>query len=73
MRYCPQCGSIKSWHFYKGISADSIWDRFDKVEPDEGNCWKCGFSYSEHINYPLEGQIKKFREKRTLKRKNNES
>ncbi len=64
---CPQCNSIKSWHFIEGESADSIWDRFDKVSPDQGKCFKCGFSYNEHIEHPLEEQIKQFREIRAKK------
>ncbi len=67
MNSCPQCGSVKSWHFSEGERADSIWDRFDKVSPDTGKCWKCGFAYSEHIKHPLEEQIKEFREKRQEK------
>lgn len=66
METCPQCNSIKSWHFCEGEPADSIWDRFDKVSPDIGHCWKCGFSYNEHIKYPLEEQIQQFRIKRKL-------
>ena len=68
MYECPQCGSIKSWHFSEGESASSIWDRFDKVNPDTGYCWKCKFGYSEHVNHPLKEQIKEFREKRKSKR-----
>lgn len=72
MEECPQCGSIKSWHFCEGELADSIWDRFDKVSPDEGGCSKCGFRYSEHIKHPLEKQIKEFRENRLNPLKKNE-
>ena len=68
MESCPQCGSIKSWHFSEGEKADSPFDRFDKVSPDEGNCWKCGFGYSEHIKHSLEEQIEKFREQRKLRK-----
>lgn len=67
---CPQCGSIKSWHFSEGESASSSWDRFDKVSPDTGNCWKCGFGYSEHVNHPLKEQVEKFRKDRRLKKEN---
>ena len=71
---CPQCGSVKSWHFCEGESASSIWDRFDKVNPDTGKCWKCGFGYSEHVNHSLDEQIKNFREERKRKReRSNES
>ncbi len=61
---CPQCGSVKSWHFVEGEKANSPEDRFDKVSPNEGKCWKCGFGYSEHINRPLKQQIKEFRANR---------
>ena len=60
---CPQCGSIKSWHFCEG-DYNQPGDRFDKASPDIGRCWKCGFSYSEHVAHSLENQIKEFREKR---------
>lgn len=65
---CPQCGSTKSWCFDEGESASSIWDRFDKASPDTGHCYKCGFSYSEHVKHPLEEQIREFREERKRKR-----
>jgi len=64
---CPQCGSVKSWHFCEG-DYNGPWDRFDKASPDTGNCWKCGFGYSEHVNHPLSEQIKNFREERKRKR-----
>jgi len=69
MDCCPQCGSKKSWHYDDGVYADSVWDRFDKVEPATGRCWKCGFNYAEHINHPLEEQIEKFRKERALRKK----
>ena len=62
---CPQCGSTKSWHFSEG-DYNAPGDRFDKATPDTGNCWKCGFGYSEHINHPLKEQIEKFRKERKL-------
>lgn len=71
MNECPQCGSIKSWHFSPGEPAASIFDRFDKVSPDQGWCNKCGFSYSEHIRHPLEEQIREFREGRLNEKKKN--
>lgn len=63
MNYCPQCNSIKKWHFSEGESASSIWDRFDKVNPDTGCCDKCGFRYSEHAFHPLEEQLENFRKR----------
>ncbi len=36
-------------------------DRFDKANPDEGWCEKCGFRYSEHILHPLKEQLNRFR------------
>lgn len=66
--FCPQCGSIKSWHFSEGDYNQSG-DRFDKANPDTGYCWKCKFGYSEHINHPLSEQIKRFRNERDQRRK----
>ncbi len=65
---CPQCGSVKSWHFTEGEPASSIEDRFDKVSPDEGECWKCGFTYSEHVKHTLYEQLEKFREEKITKK-----
>ncbi len=65
--YCPQCGSIKSWHFCEG-DYNQPEDRFDKANPDMGHCWKCGFHYSEHVKHPLDEQIKTFREERKTQR-----
>ena len=64
---CPQCGSIKSWHFCEG-DYNGPFDRFDKANPDIGCCWKCGFHYSEHINHSLKQQIEEFRAKRKAKK-----
>ena len=68
MDACPQCGSVKSWAFDAGEPAASIWDRFDKCSPDTGYCWKCHFSYYEHVQHPLSEQIAEFRAKRTADR-----
>jgi len=64
---CPQCGSIKSWHFCEG-DYNGPFDRFDKATPDIGYCWKCGFNYYEHIHRPLKQQIEEFRVKRKAKK-----
>ncbi len=62
MEYCPNCNCKRWWHFCEGEMAGSSIDRFDKVSPDEGWCSKCGFRYSEHVNHPLEEQLKRFKE-----------
>lgn len=63
MSECPQCGSVKDWHFSPGEPAASKWDRFNQVSPDEGHCQKCGFHYSEHAFHPLSEQLERFRKK----------
>ena len=68
MKSCPQCGSVKSWHYDDGVYADSTDDRFDKVEPATGRCWKCGFCYAEHVQHPLSKQIEKFRKERKARK-----
>lgn len=60
---CPQCGSVKSWHFCEG-DYNPPESRFDKANPDTGHCWKCGFSYYEHVQHSLREQIEEFRKKR---------
>lgn len=59
MRSCPICGSVESWHFWPG-EMNAPGDRFDKAEPDTGNCTNCGFAYNEHIDHPLAEQITEF-------------
>jgi hypothetical protein len=52
---CPCCGK-KKYQFWSGFS---ILD--GKIEPDEGACYGCGFTYSEHCKYPIEEQIKDYK------------
>ena len=33
-----------------------------KLSPKTGYCESCGFYYSEHINYSLEQQVKRFKQ-----------
>lgn len=55
---CPNCGA--EWQFCSGeCNADD-----GQLEPDEGHCDKCGFSYSQHVRYPLKEQLAAFRQKR---------
>ena len=60
MRECPNCGEVKKWHFHYGESDPG--SRFNKLEPDQGECEECGFFYSEHIDYSTEEQVTQFRE-----------
>jgi len=64
---CPQCGSVKSWHFCEG-DYNGPFDRFDKASPDTGYCRKCRFYYSEHVNRPLQQQIDEFRARRQARK-----
>ena len=59
---CPNCGASKEegWHLERGEF--NIFD--GQLEPDKGNCEKCGFGYSQHVWYPLHEQVAAFREKR---------
>ena len=74
---CPNCGknTYEEWEGEYDIPDES---GAKKLSPDTGKCSSCGFSYSEHIEHPLEEQVKNFKEKVVerkllkLKRQNND-
>ena len=57
--YCPNCG--EPWHYYRG--ACEVGPGGQQLEPDEGNCDYCGFSYQQHCDHPVSEQIERFRVK----------
>ena len=61
MEICPVCYKREYQEF------EGIYEDFKKLTPDQGRCAACGFYYEEHIKYPIEFQIKKY--KKILKEK----
>lgn len=60
MDFCPNCGEQDDWHFHYGeCNADD-----GKLEPDQGECYTCGFFYSQHVFHPLKEQLERFRKSR---------
>ena len=55
-QFCPNCNAEEEWHFHSGYC-----DEDGQHEPDEGDCERCGFQYSQHVKHSLEKQLERFR------------
>lgn len=61
-QYCPNCNAEDEWHFYHGYcEPDGM-----QIEPDTGNCDRCGFGYYQHCKDPLENQLQRFKDKQNV-------
>lgn len=57
MKPCPVCGkcTYKEW--------EGVYEEYKKLSPDYGECSSCGFTYQEHIRYPLSEQVEAYKKK----------